>query len=544
MNEHKYLPIHPSKDCPPENVITRKAFLDAWADFAVRKPFIFLVGSLSNWAESHGDIDILVKAHDPTPLLDALDSIIVNMFEQKKESIADLLISVQKYIATESLFLNAKWRIERAFPDWKDKIHVLDDSFSGPFTNFVELADLVAVSRAAQKREEMDTKELSRHRRDRCMICANPPVFEVLWAEGRAHAWFCEKHLKKFVKDSFADCLKAGEDIMNCGSDIVSVKEINDGEASKNYAENKNSDLHTKFIEEARTEIRKLISEGIKELELDPEIENWFRNNLPFYPGGTSDTYPPPNQHLVSSAPKKVELFHPVPLLKPIHGRAKGEIYSIDSVIDTIKSRKKDWFKANIAVQNKFDGVHVQAHVMKDYESGKIARVFTEEGTEITKNCPTIIKHLSAIPNEFIVIGEIELWKEGKHQNRAIAAGVLNTKLVHPDESSLVFNYFDCLFHNSTDIHMLRYSERIRILNSFVKKTKNLKPAETRVAKTEKELRAAISYFSKQEGSEGAYLKLLDFPYLLTGKTTENIKFKNELSLELQIVKVNIVGDD
>jgi predicted nucleotidyltransferase len=372
-------------------------FLRNWSDFAVRKPFIILVGSLANWEKTHGDIDILVKAKDPTPLIDALDSIIVKLFDRKEEPIADVLIAVQKFLVTDSLFLNAKWRIERAFPDMSEKMHILDDSFSGPFTNFVELSDLVSFSREIKIRQEMDSKK---------------------------------------------------------GNSVLEAKD------------------------------------------------------------------------------KKIELFQPIPLLKPLHGRTKGEIYSIDSVVDTIKSRKKDWFEVNIAVQKKFDGVHCQAD-----KKGDTVRIWTEDGTEITKNCPTLIKELAEFSSE------IELWKEKKHQNRAITAGVLNTKEVHPDEKFLVFNLFDCLFHKSQDIHMSPYSERLHHLKSFLfVKKEGVKLAETRIVKTESELRAALDYFSKLEGSEGAYLKKLDFPYSLSGKTTENIKFKNELSVDVQIVKVNIVG--
>lgn len=485
MSEHKYLPIYPSKNSTPENAITREAFLDAWADFAVRKPFIFLVGSLSNWAESHGDIDILVKAHDPTPLLDALDSIIVNMFEQKQESIADLLISVQKYIATESLFLNAKWRIERAFPDWRDRIHVLDDSFSGPFTNFEELADLVAVSRAEKKREEMDSKDQG---------CGK--AWEVLFAEGMAVQYFeKEADARAFEDEIDSDAVSKG-----FGKDVIHVKHSwvhRHSKTKRCYSVNKK---HVHY----KTE------------ELD--------------------------QHFASSTSKKIELFHPVPLLKPIHGRAKGEIYSVDSVIDTIKSRKKDWFKANIVVEKKFDGVHCQTD-----KKGDTVRIWTEDGTEITKNCPTLVKEFAGKRLDFKVLGEVELWKAGEHQNRAITAGVLNTKEASPDEKYLIFNLFDCLVHDTSDIHMQDYNIRLRHLHDIKWDTvKNpaphIKISQHHIVKTESELRKAIKYFSNLEGSEGAYLKILfGFPYLLTGKTTENIKFKNEISIDAQIVKVNIV---
>lgn len=45
------------------------------------------------------------------------------------------------------------------------------------------------------------TQELSeeaRHRRDHCMQCDAKPTKQVLWAEGKAIAWFCEKCLEKW----------------------------------------------------------------------------------------------------------------------------------------------------------------------------------------------------------------------------------------------------------------------------------------------------------------------------------------------------------
>jgi hypothetical protein len=477
MSDRKTLPIYPGtvSSSNPKSAFTLDDFLRNWSDFAVRKPFIILVGSLANWEKTQGDIDILIKAKDPTPLIDALDSIIVKMFDQKEEATADVLIAVQKFIATDSLFLNAKWRIERAFPAMSEKMHILDDSFSGPFTNFVELSDLVSFSREIKIRQEMDSKDQG---------CGK--AWEVLFAEGMAVQYFeHEKDAIAFEDEIDGDAVSEG-----FGKDVIHVK----------YS----------FVHR-HSKTKRCYDVNKKRVHYNSVLED-----------------------------KKIELFQPIPLLKPLHGRTKGEIYSIDSVVDTIKSRKTDWFKANIVVQKKFDGVHCQAD-----KKGAIVRIWTEEGREITKNCPTIAKELAMLSSDdFKVIGEIELWKEDKHQNRAVSAGVLNTKEVDPDEKDLVFNLFDCLFHKSRDIHMSPYSERLHHLKSFlfVKKAPGVKLAETRIAKTESELRNALEYFSKLDGSEGAYLKKLDFPYSLSGRTTENVKFKNELSVDVQIVKVNIVG--
>ena len=295
IRQEGMLPIYPGGTSDKYEPLDLSEFLDKWDSFIIRKPFITLVGSLANWQRTEGDIDILVKAKDPTPLLDVLDRIIVKAFEEKNNELADLLVQVHQFIHTDSLFLNAQWRIERAFPEWQGRMQILDDSFSGPFTNFVELADLTSVAREEKERQEMS-----------------------------------EKKLKPF---------------------------------------------------------------------------EW------------------------------------VPLLKPLHGRKKEEMYSIDSVIETIKSRKEDWFETGIFIEIKFDGVHVQAH-----KKDNAVRIWTEDGTEITKNCPTLISELKQIPGNYIILGEMELWKEGKHQPRADCAGVLNSKEVHPDEKFLRFNAFDCLY--------------------------------------------------------------------------------------------------
>jgi predicted nucleotidyltransferase len=90
------------------------------------------MGSLANWDRTEGDIDILVKAKDPSPLLKALDHAVATLLEKKEDALADLMIQIYQFIHTDSVFLNAKWRIERAFPDWLGRLQILDDSFSGP----------------------------------------------------------------------------------------------------------------------------------------------------------------------------------------------------------------------------------------------------------------------------------------------------------------------------------------------------------------------------------------------------------------------------
>jgi len=68
------------------------------------------------------------------------------------------------------------------------------------------------------------------HSRSKCMNCSNPPSIEVKWAEGMAHAWFCDK--------CFAEWKKKND------GDIVSAKKITNGEASKHFKDNINPNIN------------------------------------------------------------------------------------------------------------------------------------------------------------------------------------------------------------------------------------------------------------------------------------------------------------
>ncbi len=69
-----------------------------------------------------------------------------------------------------------------------------------------------------------------RHSHDKCMNCSAKPDYECNWAEGMGHAWFCKKHFNEWKE-------KDGK------GDIISVKEIKDGKASKDFSDNKNPNI-------------------------------------------------------------------------------------------------------------------------------------------------------------------------------------------------------------------------------------------------------------------------------------------------------------
>ena len=90
---------------------------------------------------------------------------------------------------------------------------------------------------AKRKNESSDfwriVKE-SRHSHDKCMECSEPPKYEVKWAEGMGHAWFCESHFKSWSAEN--------------KDDIDYVKEVKDGIAANKFADNTNPNIKDEIL--------------------------------------------------------------------------------------------------------------------------------------------------------------------------------------------------------------------------------------------------------------------------------------------------------
>jgi hypothetical protein len=78
------------------------------------------------------------------------------------------------------------------------------------------------------------------------MDCSAEPEYEVSWAEGMAHAWFCKKHLIEWLKESVKNCAEEGFSNKNCA--VNSVKKLEGGEASKSFGDNKNGNVLDSFL--------------------------------------------------------------------------------------------------------------------------------------------------------------------------------------------------------------------------------------------------------------------------------------------------------
>lgn len=91
----------------------------------------------------------------------------------------------------------------------------------------------------------------ARHSREKCMDCSEPPKYEILWAEGIAHAWWCEKHFEKWTLTNMKT--RRAEGFM---CDINMVREVENGIAAKKWKDNHNPDiwpeLRKKFLKQIK----------------------------------------------------------------------------------------------------------------------------------------------------------------------------------------------------------------------------------------------------------------------------------------------------
>jgi len=71
------------------------------------------------------------------------------------------------------------------------------------------------------------------HSRIKCFECNQPPTIDVLWAEGMARCWFCDKHFEEWKKKKF----KINDQVVTYGSEINKVRKVKDGEVPKKWSD-------------------------------------------------------------------------------------------------------------------------------------------------------------------------------------------------------------------------------------------------------------------------------------------------------------------
>lgn len=108
--------------------------------------------------------------------------------------------------------------------NWKDKPMEL-------FLKVFKALDSQGIVVPENVRRFIPNLQESRHSKDHCMLCSKPPGYEVLWAEGIGHAWFCEADLIKWSTEGDGK------------GDVCSCKKIMNGEAVKKFRDNSNPNI-------------------------------------------------------------------------------------------------------------------------------------------------------------------------------------------------------------------------------------------------------------------------------------------------------------
>jgi len=223
---------------------------------------------------------------------------------------------------------------------------------------------------------------------------------------------------------------------------------------------------------------------------------------------------------------------------KPLHGRFKEEIYSPETVIEVIEGLKnwKGALEKGILVEKKNDGFRCQVHKVKDR-----VIIWTEEKSDVTQKLPTLVSQLKKINHDFVAEFEGELWLSDKHQNRADASAVIHEKGVSKLESKILANFYDLMWLDKEDIHDLDFKERSIKMRASIPSSSNIKVNIPKLVKTLDGLKATVKKASEMPGSEGAMIKMSDYKYPLKQHTSQMIKFKNEFSINVQVVEIHKV---
>ncbi len=228
---------------------------------------------------------------------------------------------------------------------------------------------------------------------------------------------------------------------------------------------------------------------------------------------------------------------------KPIMGRFKEEIFSVDSVIEVIKTLRnwgEEAVQDGVFVEVKKDGFRIQAH-----KQGKKLIIWTEEHNEVTSKLPTIANLLIKVNHDFVIEGEVELWLNGNHQNRADASSILQSKTVPPQEKNLTLSCYDIMFLDGHDVHDETFEKRHKLLSECIPNGNILSVTKSTLATSLDQLKTEVINASKTPGSEGAMIKKRDYIYPLKLHTSDMIKFKNEFSINVVVVdSIKVKGSE
>jgi DNA ligase 1 len=136
-----------------------------------------------------------------------------------------------------------------------------------------------------------------------------------------------------------------------------------------------------------------------------------------------------------------------------------------------------DLVPAEFRAEWKWDGIRVQAAVGQSNTRGKIARLFSRTGEDISAAFPDLVEMLAREPHHsFSLDGELLILRDGLVQSFGVLQQRLNRKHVSP---ALLVDYpahiraYDLLSLDGEDLRPLPFVERRRKLEAFIAATQS-----------------------------------------------------------------------
>ena len=190
--------------------------------------------------------------------------------------------------------------------------------------------------------------------------------------------------------------------------------------------------------------------------------------------------------------------------------------YPVDKAFDD-----KDW-----AFEIKWDGVRAIAFL----ESGKLVRIQSRNGNDITQKYPEITEELKSLPTKFqsaVFDGEIVVLDDKGysnfqgHQHRMHVSDIGEIERLSK-EIPATYYLFDILYHDGQDLRAMSYLERRQYLSQVVQPSDILKISEFVEERGSQMLRHTIKF-----NLEGIVAKRKSSRYYEGSRSREWLKIKN-----------------
>jgi uncharacterized cysteine cluster protein YcgN (CxxCxxCC family) len=234
------------------------------------------------------------------------------------------------------------------------------------------------------------------------------------------------------------------------------------------------------------------------------------------------------NNALASEKEGKLNIFRFFTMMKPKHGVSENEIYNKENFMNKFDERLLPCH-----IDQKFDGMRAQIH-----SKGKIKKIFSDEGIDLTQRFPSAINELPA--GNYILDSEITGKIAGKFIPRSDVAGYAHMK-GEPKDEIFTFNLFDCLFFE-TDLHSKELDFRRNVLSNNFKNSKHIHIINFKIVRNLSELWSAINRILSLKESEGAMIKSISSVYELDGNTVNWIKYVKEWQIKARVLDKKTVS--